>query len=704
MLNILKKFLIIVSIFIITTLLSCSKNNNLNTDSNNEIDLINQQNNTEQIYSGTAMGFNDLIEVEVVLNNKDIKDVRVVNHKETPGIGGELKDKDGNIVANGGESPITLIPRLMTQNQSINIDTVSGATVTCYGIEHAVVDALIKAGIRVDAVSSATEENQDFKNVNEIILSDVEKKELEQYLNRVHFDIKNENVDTDVVIVGSGGAGLTAAISAAKKGVNVVVVEKNGEVGGNTLVCGAIYNAPDRELQQKLFMTEDKYSIVENAINEKPINDVHRELQEKVKNELDEFRIIDNSLDGGNGVFDSENWFSLQTWNGGDKKADLSLVKTMANRAYEVLILLKNMGLSLYDEISQGAGSLWERTHTTTMPMGTGIISTLLNEIKKYENIKILTHVEAKQILSNENGAVSGVKCIDKNNNEFTISANKGVVLATGGFSSNKELLKKYNTKWKNIENITTTNRETVSNGDGINMATELGAQTVDMNEIQLLYLGNVVNGKLTRYPKRDVNAIDEIMFIDKNGKRFTNEGGRRDEISESILNLDENFFYILESGDGDDYINIYGDEFESADGFDLEYLINNKYIYVGDTLEELCEKIDVDVNDLKQTIEEFNECVDGNKKDEYGRTLYSTKFTKGPYVATPRKVSVHHTMGGLKINEKAQVLDTNNDIIKGLYAAGEVTGGIHGANRLGGNAVVDISVFGTIAGENVSN
>lgn len=690
--------LIYIFIAISIELLSC--NNNSSNYINSSTDSISKQ----KIYSGTAMGFNDLIEVEVVLNNKNIKDVRVVNHKETPGIGGELKDKDGNIVTNGGESPITLIPRLMTQNQSINIDTVSGATVTCYGIEHAVVDALVKAGIRVDAVSSATEENQDFKNVNEIILSDDEKKELEKYLNRVHFDIKNENIDTDVVIVGSGGAGLTAAISAAKKGVNVVVVEKNGEVGGNTLVCGAIYNAPDRELQQKLFMTEDKYSIVENAINEKPINDVHRELQEKVKNELDEFRTIDNSLDGGNGVFDSENWFSLQTWNGGDKKADLSLVKTMTNRAYEVLMLLKNMGLSLYDEISQGAGSLWERTHTTTMPMGTGIISTLLNEIKKYENIKILTHVEAKQILSNENGVVSGVKCIDKNNNEFTINANKGVVLATGGFSSNKELLQKYNTKWKNIANITTTNRETVSNGDGINMATELGAETVDMNEIQLLYLGNVVNGKLTRYPKRDVNAIDEIMFIDKNGKRFTNEGGRRDEISESILNLDENFFYILESGDGDDYINIYGDEFKSADGFDLEYLINNKYIYVGDTLEELCEKINIDVNDLNKTIEEFNECVDGNKKDEYGRTLYSTKFTKGPYIATPRKVSVHHTMGGLKINEKAQVLDINNNIIKGLYAAGEVTGGIHGANRLGGNAVVDILVFGTIAGENVSN
>ena len=169
------------------------------------------------------------------------------------------------------------------------------------------------------------------------------------------------------------------------------------------------------------------------------------------------------------------------------------------------------------------------------------------------------------------------------------------------------------------------------------------------------------------------------------------------------VNHLPENYFYILESGDGDDYVDIYSSDFVSADGFDFDYLVNSEYIYVGDTLEELCDKINIDVDVLKASIDDFNRCVDGEKEDDFGRTLYSTKFTKGPYVATPRKVSVHHTMGGLRINEKAQVLDKNGEVIKGLYAAGEVTGGIHGGNRLGGNAVVDISVFGTIAGENIS-
>lgn len=682
----------------VTSLLSCSKSDIAKTDGKKNENIVE---NTKAVYQGTAMGYNDLINVDVTLEDGKILDVKVTSHNETPGIGGELKDIDGKVVTNGGEAPITLIPRLIAENNSINIDTVTGATVTCYGIEHAVVDAMVNAGLRVDAVSSATEENQDFKNNSELILSDDEKTKLEKYLTKVNFNIKNEDETTDVVVIGGGGAGLTAAISAAKNNANVIIVEKNGEIGGNTLVCGAIYNAPDSELQKKLTMSDEKMGVVEKALSENPINDEHKQLQDKVRAELEEFK--KNNPDGKSGVFDSENWFALQTYNGGDKIGNLSLIETFANNAFKTLELLKSLGFKIYDSISQGAGALWERTHTSVMPMGTGIISTLLNEVKKHDNIKVLTYVEAKEILSNDNKEIIGVKCIDKNKNEFTISTNKGVVIATGGFSANKEMLNKYNTKWKDLDNATTTNRETSSTGSGIDMGINVGADTVDMSQIQLLYLGNVKNGKLTRYPKRDVNAVDEIIFIDKEGKRFVNEGDRRDVISESILNLDENLFYILESGDGDDYVNIYGPDFESADGFSFKYLVDNEYIYVGDTLEELCTKINVPVETLKATIEDFNKCVDGEKKDDFGRTLYSTKLTKGPYVATPRKVSVHHTMGGLKINDKAQVLDTNNNVIKGLYAAGEVTGGIHGANRLGGNAVADITIFGTIAGENIA-
>lgn len=659
-----------------------------------------------KIYKGTAQGYNDIINVDVALDGLIIKDITVTSHKETPGIGGELKDKNGKVMTIGGESPITLIPRLMVKNQSINIDTVAGATVTSYCIAHAVVDAMVKADIRVDAMTSPTEDPNKAKDSNEekqeniYELTEEEKNLYAPYLNRVRFATRSFIDTTDVIVVGGGGAGLSAALSALENNKKVVLLERNGEVGGDTLVCGAIYNTPDREYQKLLKMDDNKLEVIKTALSKTATSEEEKDLQNKVREDLDNF--INNKSEG---VFDSEEWYTLQTWYGGDKVANLNLVKTLCNLSYKGYEKLKYYGMEFYDFVSQGAGALWERTHTSKMPMGTGLITTLLSGISDYQNnINIYTHVEATSLIQNENKEVVGVKCRDtKNGMEFEIRCSKGVILATGGFSANTDLINKYNEKWPDLSNVRTTNRKTSSNGSGILMGTEIGADTVDMKEIQLLYLGNTVNGQLTRYPKRDVNATDQIIFINEEGKRFTNEGGRRDEISKSILNLKRNYFYILESGDGKDYVDIHSSDYSSADGFSFDYLKDNGYIIVADTLEELAEKINVDVNNLKSTIEDFNKCVDNEKQDEFGRTLYSTKFTKGPYVATPREVSIHHTMGGLKINEHGEVLETNGNVIKGLYAAGEVTGGIHGANRIGGNAVVDICVFGDIVGTEVS-
>lgn len=661
-----------------------------------------------KIYKGTAQGYNDKINVEVALDGLVIKDVTVTSHKETPGIGGELKDKNGKVMTIGGESPITLIPRMMVKNQSINVDTVTGATVTSYAIEHAVVDAMVKADIRVDAMTSPTEDPNKPKNPDEgeyeepkYELTEEEKYLYAPYLERARFATRSFIDTTDVIVVGGGGAGLSAALSALENNKKVVLLERNGEVGGDTLVCGAIYNTPDREYQKLLKMDDNKLDVIKNALSKTATSEEEKRLQNKINEDLDNF--INNKSEG---VFDSEEWYTLQTWYGGDKVANLNLVETLCNLSYKGYEKLKYYGMEFYDFVSQGAGALWERTHTSKMPMGTGLITTLLSGISDYQNnINIYTHVEAISLIQNENKEVVGVKCRDtKNGMEFEIRCSKGVILATGGFSANTDLINKYNEKWPDLSNVRTTNRKTSSDGSGILMGIEIGADTVDMKEIQLLYLGNTVNGQLTRYPKRDVNATDQIIFINEEGKRFTNEGGRRDDISKSILNLKRNYFYILESGDGKDYVDIHSSDYSSADGFSFDYLKDNGYIIVADTLEELAEKINVDVENLKSTIEDFNKCVDNEKQDEFGRTLYSTKFTKGPYVATPREVSIHHTMGGLKINDHSEVLDTNGNVIKGLYAAGEVTGGIHGANRIGGNAVVDICVFGNIAGNEVSN
>ena len=293
------------------------------------------------------------------------------------------------------------------------------------------------------------------------------------------------------------------------------------------------------------------------------------------------------------------------------------------------------------------------------------------------------------------------------NGNTYTFTANKGVVLATGGFAANAKMAQAYNTsgKWGDLSKVKTTNRYACSQGDGIELATAIGSDLNQMEQIQLLYLGNVKDGSLTKYPKRVVSHTDQEIFINKEGKRFVQEDGRRDQICLASLEQTDGMFYFLESGDGADFEDI--DTAVSADGFSLRFLEEQGYIYVADTLEELVEKLNaaganMDVETLKATIDAFNTCVENDSDPEFGRTLFSTKLEKGPWVATPRQACLHHTMGGVKIDTECRVLDTNGDVIPGLVAAGEVTGGIHGANRLGGNAVVDTVVFGKLAGETI--
>ncbi len=621
-------------------------------------------------YTAAKPGMNADVEVEVKIANGKIGAVTVTGNEETPGIGGELVNAKGEVKTNGGESPITLIPKRIVEAQSIKVDSVTGATITSYAIMNAVGDAIEQAGGNKD----------DFKT-------------------EVKSDEKIEDMTSDVVVVGGGGAGLAAAIAAGADGATVTVIEKNGEVGGDTLVCGAIYNTPDEKLQKEVTMTDTVKTTVEKALSEKPVSDEHKALQAEVKKQWDKYK-----ADGRTDLFDSKEWYALQTWINGDKVANLDLVKKLCYDSYDAYEWIKDdLGMGFDDKISQGAGSLWQRTHTSTMKMGTGFISTYLDQIGAMDNVTIVTEATGKSLVKTD-GKITGVVCTDRNGNEFTVTANKGVVLSTGGFAANSKMVQEYNTsgKWDDLSKLMTTNRTSSSQGDGIVMAKEAGASLTDMEQIQLLYLGNTKDGQLTKYPPRDVNGTDQLIFINKNGERFVREDGRRDEICLGVLSQPDAIFYMLESGDGKGYVDIKDPEWRSADGFTFEYLEKNGYIIVADTLDEMAEKLGCDKATLQATVDTFNNCVDGKETDEFGRTLYSVKLENGPWVATPRQACVHHTMGGVTIDTDTRVLDESGKAIEGLYAAGEITGGIHGANRLGGNAVVDTVVFGKAAGEQV--
>ena len=624
-------------------------------------------------YEGSAQGMNDVLTVSVTVTEDKIEDVQVTAHQETPGIGAPLGyGTDGA----EGDTPIAVIPSRIVENQSITVDSVTGATITSYAVMGAVKDALTKAGA-----------------------------------NTAEWQIKAEKAapeafeeTADVVVLGGGGAGLAAAISALENGAeSVIIVEKCGAVGGDTLVCGAIYNCPDEELQSKGTMTEAQHNTIKAAIEREAVSDDHKALQETVAAELKAYEEA-----GRTDIFDSDAWYALQTYDGGDDVAELDLVKVLTFKARDGYDWINSLGMEFLDKIGQGAGALWQRTHTSTRPMGTGFISTYVDVLKAYgDKVTLHTSTTAKSIVKDESGKVVGATAEDVNGNTYTFTVNKGVVLATGGFAANAKMAQAYNTsgKWGDLSKVKTTNRYACSQGDGIELDTAIGSDLNQMEQIQLLYLGNVKDGSLTKYPKRVVSHTDQEIFINKEGKRFVQEDGRRDQICLASLEQTDGMFYFLESGDGADFEDI--DTAVSADGFSLRFLEEQGYIYVADTLEELVEKLNaaganMDVETLKATIDAFNTCVENDSDPEFGRTLFSTKLEKGPWVATPRQACLHHTMGGVKIDTECRVLDTNGDVIPGLVAAGEVTGGIHGANRLGGNAVVDTVVFGKLAGETI--
>lgn len=607
-----------------------------------------------ETFEGVGTGNGGDIKVAITVEDGKITAIEVLEQNETPGI---------------CDAAFAQIPDAIIVSQSLAVDTVTGATNSSNGILAAVEAAAAAAGLDVEAMKAAPAEGGEEATYA-------------------------SELTADVIIVGAGGAGLSAATAAIQNGASVIVIEKMGTIGGNSIICGGIYNCPDEELQSQVEMTDSVKSLVETAIAEEPVSEEHAALIEAVKADYEAWQAA-----GSNGLFDTPNWFALQTWNGGDKVGNLTLVKSLTSHAYEDLGWLKDLGMEFSDKIGQGAGSLYQRTHSSLDSMGTGYIKVFSNVVG---SDNVLLNTKGEHLIQDDSGRVIGVQATNPDGSELILNANKAVIITTGGFSANVEMREQYNTsgKWPVLgENVMTTNAAGIT-GDGIAMATEIGANLVDMEQIQLLYLGNPFNGGMTRYTPRDLSGTDQIIFVNKEGKRFVQEDGRRDVICSALIAQTDGIMYILESGDGNATD---PDELMTGDGYPAREAEAEGYLLIADTLEEMAEKIGCPYEDLQATVDAFNAAVEAGE-DDFGRKLYSTQLTKGPWIACARVACVHHTMGGINIDADTHVLDTEGNIIPGLYAAGEVTGGIHGANRLGGNAIVDFVVNGKMAGTNAAN
>ena len=184
--------------------------------------------------------------------------------------------------------------------------------------------------------------------------------------------------------------------------------------------------------------------------------------------------------------------------------------------------------------------------------------------------------------------------------------------------------------------------------------------------------------------------SAETQVFVNKEGKRYVNEYAERDVLSKAALAQTDGIFYIICDN-------------KIAKNADVAGMEAKGNVVVADTLEELAEKLGIPADTFVETIERYNSFVDAQKDDDFGKPLFGEKIDEAPFVATPRSPSLHHTMGGVKIDTNTHVISTEGNVIDGLYAAGEVTGGLHAGNRLGGNAMTDFLVFGRIAGENAA-
>lgn len=553
-------------------------------------------------YIGSAQGYGGPIKVEVKTSDSKILSLIILEQTETKGI---------------SDFALKSLPKEIVENQTLGIDTVAGATFTSNAILEASKNALKSSGVDLEKISKKIVKN----NITEMPL--IDKK-------------------ADVIIIGAGGAGLAAGVSAFENGAkSVIILEKMPIIGGNTIRSGGAMNAVNPEKQKK------------------------------------------------QGIEDSIEKHTIQTWEGGNKVADKKLVETMTSNALDAVKWLEKYGLKWKEKIGSVIGSVWPRTNQAEDILGTGYINTLEKAFNKYGG-KIYLETKAVKLIE-ENGKIIGVIASDKNGNEIEFIGEKGVILATGGYAANFDMVKEYLSdgvyQKENLPKTLENTNHPGATGDGIKMAKEVNSQLIDMKHVQLLPMpadrfGPTIN-------------VDNVIFINKDGLRYVKEDGRRDEICLATFAQKDGQYYMINDSQ------IIPQDRKTTSGQNLDELIKKGTVIEAPTLKELAKEIGVPEKTLVKTINEFNEAVE-KKSDSFGRQIWGNKIEKGPFYATLRFPALHHTMGGVKINEQAQVIDTNNVPINGLYAAGEVTGGIHGANRLGGNAITDIIVFGRIAGENI--
>ena len=592
-------------------------------------------------FTATAKGFGGDVSVTLTLTDGAITGCTAEGKEETQGVGSEA---------------IAKMPGAIAESGSIAVDGVSGATITSTAIKEAAAAALTAAGLNPDDYKTAVENNA---------------------------TAEDSTVDADVVVVGAGGAGMTAAITAAAEGKTVVILESQSMVGGNSVRATGGMNAGKTVYQDENEFGESAgvEKTLKTAAEKYADNETITALAKTVSEQWAAYQA------NPTGYFDSVELMELDTMIGGKGINDPELVETLCANSADAIDWLDEHGITLHNVSSFGGASV-KRIHRPvnaegkTVSVGSYMIP-LLQENCEKAGVKMMLDTTATEILTDANGAAVGVKATGASGETVTVNA-KAVVLASGGFGANLDMVVKYKPE---LKGFMTTNAPGIQ-GQGIEMAQAIGAATVDMDQIQIHPTVEANTAALITEGLRGDGAI----LINEEGQRFIDEVGTRDVVSAAEIAQTGSYSWLVVDQAMADASSV------------IQGYIKKGYTVTGATYEELGKAMGVDAAAFAETMEKWNGYVEAKNDPDFGRTSFANPLNTAPYYAVKVTAGVHHTMGGLKINANTEVLNEKGEVIPGLFAAGEVTGGVHGANRLGGNAVADFTVFGRIAGAAASD
>ena len=579
------------------------------------------------VYVGTTeTGKGGHLEVDVEFGNNEILSVQVGENSETPGV---------------SDAAIVQIPDAVVEYQSLAVDTVTGATVTSEAILDAVADAVTQAGGDVQALKDKVVEKEQSTEVIDI--------------------------SADIIIVGAGGAGLSAAMTAADAGVeSVAVFEKSGSVGGNTIISGGLVCLPaviDALQVARADNTEIYDQYITDFMNGGPLNEEEETVWNKLEEDYNNWRAEDDSK-----VFDTYEFTAIMY----ERSMNYNIAEWVAQEESLGTFMewfLEKADVDLATSIGI-AGAPWPNfTPIKNTIGGTGWIKACQEVIEAESgNVDFYLNTPVKELVTDEDGNVTGVIAVSSSGEIYHATAKKAVILCTGGFSANMDLIRKYNETTTVLPDTIMTDNCVGDTGDGILMAEKVGAVTKDMGNVMWLPVGSIIDGGTSHL----VGNTSSMFMINKEGVRFADESIDRNSLCNEIFEQTDSMAYLISdernSGITDGY---------NAYGVSEESLIENGYVIRAESLAELDEKMGLEPDTLERTVEQFNTAAKTGNDELFGRTLFESGSDldpeNGPYYICPIVPVTHITYGGLEVNDGFQVLDANGEVINGLYAAGEI-------------------------------